>query len=261
MVDPAVHAVAVTGASAGIGLAIAHRFAADGNRVVMIARGRDRLESAAREVGPSALPIVTDVGDPRSVREAFARIESELGGLNVLVNVAGTARVRLIEEASDEDIETVTRTNFLGPIFTTRAATPLLRKAQGDIVNISSEVTLDDMPLMTLYSATKRGLDGFTRTMTKELRGEGIRVTLVVMGAVADTAFGDNFDPGDYERAGPIWAADGYMTRVSGAARPLDAGWVADAIAYVVSRPRAMMLDVMHVRAVGAVGAHGGDPK
>lgn len=239
--------VVVTGASSGIGLATARRFAAEGARVVLLARRAALLEAAAAQLGASAVPIVADVADPASVRSAFERIEAMFGQVDVLLNVAGSARVRLIEEATDEDIATVVGTNFLGPIYTTRAAIPLLRKAGGgDIVNVSSEVTLDDLPLMTLYSATKRGLDGFTRTMTKELKGAGIRVTLIVMGTVGETGFADNFGPGDAERAFPAWEADGYLTRVAGG--PMEAAWAADAMVYAVTRPRGMMLDVMHVR-------------
>jgi NAD(P)-dependent dehydrogenase (short-subunit alcohol dehydrogenase family) len=252
MMDSDGQVVMVTGASAGIGLAVARRFAADGAHVVMLARRPERLAEAAAAVGPNAFPVTADVADPDSVRAAFSQVEERFGRLDALFNVAGAALVRLIEEASDEDIATVVGANLLGPIYTTRAAIPLLRKSTGgDIVNVSSEVTLDDLPLMTLYSATKRGLDGFTRTMTKELRNEGIRVTLVVMGTVGDTSFSDNFGPGDGERAYPVWQADGYMTRVAGSTRPIDADAVADTLVYVVTRPEGMMLDVIHVRAVG----------
>jgi NAD(P)-dependent dehydrogenase (short-subunit alcohol dehydrogenase family) len=250
--DPDPKVVLVTGASSGIGLAAAHRFAADGARVIMVARGSERLAAASAAVGSAALPIAADVGNPDSVRGVFAQVEDRFGHLDVLLNVAGVARVRLIEEATDEDIAATVGTNFMGPIYTTRSAIPLLRQAGGgDIVNVSSEVTLDDLPLMTLYSATKRGLDGFTRTMTKELRADGIRVSLMVMGTVGETGFSDNFGPGDAERAFPVWEEDGYLTRVAGAAHPIEADWVADALVYAVTRPRGMMLDVLHVRAAG----------
>src|SRR5438132_9550128 len=104
------------------------------------------------------------------------------------------------------------------------------------------------MPLMTLYSSTKRALEAFTKTMTKELRADGIRVSLVVMGAVAGTSFGDNFSQEDIERAYPVWEEDGYLKRVAGAHAAMDPAWVADAIAYVLARPRGMMMDVLHTR-------------
>jgi len=245
--------VVVAGASSGIGRATAERFAAEGATVVMLARGRERLDEAVALVPGRASGIVCDIADPASVRSAFADVDARFGRVDVLLNVAGAARVCAIADASDEDIATVVGTNFLGPIYTTRSAIPLMRASGGDIVNISSEITLDDMPLMTLYSSTKRGLDGFTRTMTKEPRSEGVRVTLVVMGSVGATSFGEsNFRPGDAERAYPVWAEDGYLTRVAAAEHPMEAAWVADTLVHAVTRPRGMMIDVIHTRATGA---------
>jgi NAD(P)-dependent dehydrogenase (short-subunit alcohol dehydrogenase family) len=244
--------VVVSGASTGIGRAAAERFASEGAHVVLLARRKERLADAAGAIGDRAVPVACDIADPDSVRAAFGEVADRFGQLDVLLNVAGAARVRLIEEATDDDILSVVGTNFLGPIYTTRAAVPLMRAAGGgDILNISSEVTLDDMPLMTLYSSTKRALNAFSQTMTKELRSEGIRVTLVVMGTVGDTSFGDNFGEGDAERAFPLWVEDGYLTRVAGAHAPMEAAWVADAMVYAVTRPRGMMLDVLHTRAAG----------
>lgn len=241
--------VAIAGASSGTGKATALRFAAEGAHVVMLARGKERLDEAAREVGPSAVPIATSVSDPDQVRAAFDQIEAQFGRLDALLNLAGTARPRLIEEASDDDIATVVGTNFLGPIYTTRSAIPLLKKAGGgDIVNVASEVILDDMPMMTLYSSTKRALSAFTRTMTKELRKDHIRVTLLVLGATAPTSFLEGFTPEDLQRVFPIWEADGFLSRVSGAHAPMDANWIADALLYAVTRPAGMMMDVIHTR-------------
>ncbi len=240
--------VVVVGGSAGMGKAAAHRFADEGADVVILARRKERLGEVAAEIGERVVPIAADVCDADSVRTGFAAIEARFGRIDVLLNVAGVARARRIEEASDEDIHAVIGTNFLGPIYTTRAAIPLLRNSGGgDIVNIGSEVTLDDMPLMTLYSASKRALDGFTRTMTKELRPEGIRVTLLVAGNVGDSSFSENFSEDDIRRAFPVWREDGYLHRVAGT-HPMQASWVADALLYVVTRPRGMMLDVLHAR-------------
>ncbi len=238
----------IAGGSSGIGKATAQLFAEQGAHVVLLARHKVRLDEAAEEIGSLALPIQTDIGDPDSVREAFARVETEFGRLDALLNVAGAARIRLIEEASDEDIAVVVGTNFLGPIYTTRSAIPLMKQAGGgDIINVSSEVTLDDMPLMTLYSATKRGLEGFTRTMTKELKTDNIRVTLLVAGSTADTGFADNFGSEEVEYAYPAWEENGYIHRVAGA-KPMEAQWVAETMLFAVTRPRGQMVDVIHAR-------------
>jgi NAD(P)-dependent dehydrogenase (short-subunit alcohol dehydrogenase family) len=240
--------VVVSGASTGIGRASAVRFAADGATVVLLARRKKLLDELAAEIGPSARPIVADVTDSGSVRAAFGQVAAEFGRIDVLVNSAGITRIKAIEEATDEDIADSVGTNLIGPIYTTRSAIPLLRAAGGgDLINISSEITLDHMPLMTLYSASKHGLNGFTTAMTRELRKDAIRVTLVVLGAVGDTGVYENFGEGALEKAWPIWEADGYLTRMSGSHQLLSAT-VADVLQHIVTRPPELMLDVVHVR-------------
>jgi NAD(P)-dependent dehydrogenase (short-subunit alcohol dehydrogenase family) len=240
--------VVISGASTGVGRATALRFAGEGAAVVLLARRKDRLEEVAEQIGPQAAAIPADVTSSSSVRAAFDQIAAKFGRIDALVNSAGATRIRLIEQASDEDIGVCVGTNLLGPIYTTRSAIPLLRASGGgDIINISSEITLDDMPMMTLYAATKHGLSGFTKAMNKELRRDSIRVTLCVLGAVADTGIHENFGPGDLERAWPIWEADGYLTRMSGT-KLLSPQMVADVLCDVAGRPRDLMTDVIHVR-------------
>src|SRR3954462_10771780 len=115
--------VAIAGATAGIGLATSKLCAAEGAQVVMMARGKERLEEIAGSL--SATPVVCDISDPDSVRAAFAEIDRRYGKLDALINVAGGARIRTIEDSSDEDIQFVFGVNLLGPIYTTRSAVPL----------------------------------------------------------------------------------------------------------------------------------------
>ena len=238
----------VSGASKGVGKAAAIRLAQEGAKVVLLARRKLLLDEIVESIGPSAIPIVTDVTNSHDVQSAFDQIGTQFGRVDVLINSAGASRIRLIEEASDDDIAVTVNTNLIAPIYTTRAAIPLLRAAGGgDIMNISSEITLDDMPMMTLYATTKRGLNAFTGAMSKELRREGIRVTLVILGAVGDTGIDENFGPGDIERAWPLWEADGYLTRMSGT-HFLTSAAVADVLHDVINRPRELMMDVVHVR-------------
>jgi NAD(P)-dependent dehydrogenase (short-subunit alcohol dehydrogenase family) len=239
--------IVVVGASAGIGLAAARTCAREGASVVMLARGKERLDAAAAEVGEQALPIACDIAQPDSVRAAFAMIADRHGKLDALLNVAGVARIRRIEEASDDDIAFVFGTNLLGPIYTTRAAIPLMRVAGGgDIVNVSSEITDDYMPRMVLYGASKGGLDTFSRMMVHELKVDNIRVSRYVSGSVGGTAFGDNFAEGEVEGVWEEWDASGYLTRVAGPG--MDPDWMAEAIVFAISRPRGQMIDVIHVR-------------
>src|ERR1700752_1360335 len=240
--------VLISGASMGVGKATAERCAADGATVVLLARRKLLLDEIAETIGANAVPIATDVTWSTQVRSAFEQVAAQFGRIDVLVNSAGASRIRLIEEASDEDIAVTVNTNLVAPIYTTRAAIPLLRAAGGgDIVNISSEITLDYLPMMTLYAATKRGLNGFTEAMNHELRPDSIRVTLVILGAVGDTGIHENFGPGDLERAWPVWEADGYLTRMSGT-QLLTSARVAEVLYDVLTRPRELMMDVIHVR-------------
>ncbi len=239
--------VVVVGASAGIGMAAARACAAAGANVVMLARGEERLNAAAAGIGAAATPIVCDITQPDSVRRAFAAVADKFGRIDVLLNVAGVARVRKIEDASDDDIAFVVGVNMLGPIYTTRAAIPLMRAAGGgDIVNVSSEIVGEYMPQMVLYGASKGGLDTFSEMMVHELKADNIRVTRYTSGSVADTAFGDNFAPGDIDRVWADWDASGYLTRVAGPG--MDPAWMADAIVFAITRPRGQMIDVIHVR-------------
>ena len=242
----------VSGGSTGVGKAVAKQLSEAGAQVVVLARRPDRLEAAVAEIGGSALGIPTDIGDGASVRAAFATVQERFGRVDILVNSAGAARIRPIEDATDEDIAACVGTNLLGPIHTTRSAVPLLRAAGGgDIINVSSEITLDHMPLMSLYAASKHGLNGFTNAMRHDLRSDGIRVTLVILGSVGDTAFFENnFTREDRERARPVWDADGYLARV-GATKPMTSAAVSEILFELITRPAEIGQDVMHIRPAG----------
>jgi NAD(P)-dependent dehydrogenase (short-subunit alcohol dehydrogenase family) len=213
----------------------------------MLARGKDRLETEAAAIGDAAVPIVCDIADPSSVGSAFGDIDDRFGKLDALLNVAGVARVRTIEDATDDDIDYVIGINLCGPIYTTRAAIPLLRKAGGgDIINVSSEITMDYLPYMVLYGTSKAGLETFSRMMAHELREDGIRVCTYMSGSTADTGFGANFTPEDIAAAYPAWEASGYLTRVAGPG--MDPAWMAEAFVFQLTRPRGQVIDVIHVR-------------
>jgi NADP-dependent 3-hydroxy acid dehydrogenase YdfG len=247
--------VVIAGASAGIGLAAAQACAAEGAQVVMLARGQTRLDEAAAPLGEAATAIVCDVMQPDSVRAAFHTIREKFGRVDALLNVAGVARIRRIEDATDEDIAFVVGVNMLGPIYTTRAVVPLMRAAGGgDIVNVSSEIVGEYMPQMVLYGASKGGLDTFSQMMVHELKADNIRVVRFTSGSVGGTGFGDNFGEGEVERVWPEWDASGYLTRVAGPG--MEPAWMADAIVFAITRPRGQMIDVINVRsfAPGAAG-------
>ncbi len=239
--------VVIVGASVGIGLAAAQACAAEGAQVAMLARGKARLDEAAATIGEAATAIVCDVMQPDSVRAAFQAIGEKFGHVDALLNVAGVARIRRIEDATDEDIAFVVGVNMLGPIYTTRAAVPLMRAAGGgDIVNVSSEIVGEYMPQMVLYGASKGGLDTFSQMMVHELKTDNIRVVRYTSGSVGGTGFGDNFAEGEIESVWPEWDASGYLTRVAGPG--MEPAWMADAIVFAITRPRGQMIDVINVR-------------
>jgi NAD(P)-dependent dehydrogenase (short-subunit alcohol dehydrogenase family) len=245
----------VAGGSTGVGAACGRALAQAGARVVLLARRGDRLDKTvagiAADTGAAAgtvCGIVADVADPDSVRRAFTEIAARYGPPGILLNVASVTRVRTIEEASDDDIAAVMNTNLLGPIYTMREAVPLMRGRGGDIVNVSSEATLDYLPLGTLYATSKWAVDGLTRQMVHELRPDGIRVTLARLGATK-TDFGtNNYAPGEAERARGAMADSGYLDRVAGRTH-MEAAQVAETILFIVTRPAEQMSDVIHIRA------------
>jgi NAD(P)-dependent dehydrogenase (short-subunit alcohol dehydrogenase family) len=242
----------VSGASSGSGRGIAKCFVDEGASVVMLARGRERLEEVAAECGDAALPVATDVGDPDSVGAAFKDVERRFGKLDILVNNAAVYRPCAVERLSDHDIIRQVSTNFLGPVYTSRAAIPLMRAAGGgDIVNTSSESTLDPFPMLSMYVATKAALETFGRVLAQELRDEDIRVTTVVQGTASGTGGGSTdweWDPGHAAEAMELWGKLGLLNRVVGRAGGQAVADVADVHLFIVTRPRAQKLDTVHCR-------------
>ncbi len=242
----------VTGATSGSGRAIVRRFVDEGAAVVMLARGEARLKELEASLGSAAKGVPTDIGDPDSVRAAFAQVERQFGKLDILVNNAAVYRPCPIEELSDGDILTQTRTNFLGPVYTCRAAIPLLRAAGGgDIVNTSSETTLDPFPHLSMYTATKAALEAFSRMIMAELPDDDIRVTTLVQGVALGEGGGStgwSWEPERAQRATELWERQGYLARVGGTQGGQSVDAVADVHVYVVTRPRGQKLDTIHVR-------------
>lgn len=242
----------VTGASSGSGHAIAERFVEEGASVVALARGRERLEKVAAELGDGAVPIVTDVGDPNQVKATFAEVEARFGHLDILVNNAAVYRPCAVERLSDGDISRQVATNLLGPVYTSRAAIPLLRAAGGgDIINTSSESTLDPFPMLSIYVATKAALEMFSRILAEELRLDDIRVTTVVQGTASGTGTGSTdweWDPDHAAAAYQLWNDRGLLSRVGGHAGGQDPYDIADVHLFIATRPRTQFLDTVHAR-------------
>jgi len=170
----------VTGASRGIGRAIAASLAAGGASVVVSYRtGADEAEALAAEIEGRA--VQADVSDPESAR---ALVESA-GDIDILVNNAGVTRDGLLVRMSDEDWNTVIDTNLASCFYTCRAAARgMMKKRSGAVVNISSIVGIHGNWGQTNYAASKAGIIGFTKALARELGSRGVRANVVVPGYV-----------------------------------------------------------------------------
>jgi 3-oxoacyl-[acyl-carrier protein] reductase len=170
----------VTGASRGIGRAIAQELAAAGAEVVIGYRsGKEEAESLASELGARA--IQADVSSPDDAK----RLVEEAGDIDVLVNNAGLTRDGLLARMSDDDWRTVIDTNLSSVFYTCRAVTrPMMKKRRGAIVNISSIVGVHGNWGQANYAASKAGIIGFTKSLARELGSRNIRANVVAPGYV-----------------------------------------------------------------------------
>jgi 3-oxoacyl-[acyl-carrier protein] reductase len=170
----------VTGASKGIGRAIAAELARAGASVVVGYRsGKDEAEALAAEIGGRA--VQADVSNP----EEAARLVEEAGDVDVLVNNAGLTRDGLLARMSDEDWRVVMETNLSSVFYTCRAVTrPMMKKRAGSIVNISSVVGVHGNWGQTNYAASKAGIIGFTKSIARELGSRNVRANVVAPGYV-----------------------------------------------------------------------------
>ena len=174
----------VTGASRGIGAAIARELGEAGARVAVNYRsGQEQGEALATEIGGVALKA--DVSRPEEVATLVERVESELGELDVLVNNAGITRDTLIARMSDEDWGDVLEANLHGVFHTCRAVSrKMMRRRAGAIVNMTSYVGVHGNAGQTNYAASKAGIIGFTKALAKELGNRGVRVNAVAPGYI-----------------------------------------------------------------------------
>jgi NAD(P)-dependent dehydrogenase (short-subunit alcohol dehydrogenase family) len=176
--------IVITGAGAGLGRAMAHRFAKDGDSVVLLGRNRQKLETVASPLGSSAMAVSCDVSKPDSVTSAFGKIAKRHGRIDVLINNAACFMPFLLSESTEEQILQTIGTNLTGPILCARAAIPLMGRG-GHILNISSESVEMPYPHLSLYVSTKAGLESFSLSLYRELEPSGIRVTCVRAGRMA----------------------------------------------------------------------------
>jgi short-subunit dehydrogenase len=175
--------VLITGASRGIGEALAHAFAGAGATVALVARNKDAIERLAADLGGSA--HYADLYDPSQVAGLIDRVEAEAGPIDVLVNNAGVESTAGLCEAPEDELRRVTEVNFLAPAELCRQAIPrMLRRGDGHIVNVSSVAGSVVFPGLVSYAASKAALSHFTAGLRADLRGLPIATTLVELGPV-----------------------------------------------------------------------------
>ncbi|MGY2004781.1 SDR family oxidoreductase [Blastococcus sp. SYSU DS1024] len=232
----------VTGASSGLGRAVALRLARDGYRVALLARDAGDLSAVEREVeqgGGTALSAAVDLAGAAETRTAVEEVVAAWGSVDVLVNAAGTDVPGSVEQTTIEDWDRVLAVNLRAPFVLSKAVFPHLRAAGGGtIVNISSVAGLRGWANAAAYCSSKFALTGLTQSLAAEGRAHGIRACVLYPGAMA-TSWGA-WDPADRRTTG----REGAETPATDA---LPAGHVADLVAWVVSAPDHLVLNQVTV--------------
>ena len=191
--------VLITGASRGIGAAMAAEFAKAGSRVSLVARSEDALSAVAASTGGTA--FTADLLDADTVDDLVRRVEAEAGPIDVLVNNAGLESSQWLAKETPSGIRDVVRLNMEAPVVLTSAVLPgMLERGRGSLVYVSSLAGTAGFPGMTVYAGTKGGVTNFAASVRVELRDTPLEVTLVAAGPV-DTGMWDrleeksDFDP------------------------------------------------------------------
>jgi NADP-dependent 3-hydroxy acid dehydrogenase YdfG len=237
----------ITGASSGIGEATARALAKQGAAVALVARREERLEQLAKDItrnGGRALVIETDVTDKTQAQAAVERTVAELGHLDILVNNAGVGLVGPILDAPLDEWEQMVRLNVLGLLYTAHAALPhLLKAAAGgprqvaDLVNVSSVAGRVARSGWGVYDLTKFGVVAFSESLRQEVTKRHVRVSVVEPGAVATELAGHVREEVRQQVIQPFSGIEW-----------LAAEDIADAVGYIVTRPRRVAVNELLVR-------------
>jgi NADP-dependent 3-hydroxy acid dehydrogenase YdfG len=232
----------VTGASSGIGEATALALAAAQARVVVAGRRAERLTALVARIeaaGGEAFAVPTDVAVEEQARSMVLRAHERWGKLDLLVNNAGLMLQAMIDGADTEEWRRMIGVNLLGLMYATHAALPLMKaQGQGHIVNLSSVAGRIANPRVAVYAATKFGVCAFSDALRKEVRKDGIRVTVIEPGIVATELPSHISD---------VAAKEALAARIA-TLTPLEADDVAAAILYAVTQPARVNVNEILVR-------------
>lgn len=186
--------IVITGAGVGLGRALARRFASEGEDVVLLGRTFAKVKDAADEIGERAMAVKCDVGSPDSVREAFAEIAKTHKTIDVLINNAALFEPFKVVEGSDAQILNAVITNLAGPMLCAREAIPMMVKGS-HIISVTSESVDMPFPHLSVYQSTKAGVERFSKSLSQELEGDGIRVTNIRAGQMYEEGKTWDVDP------------------------------------------------------------------
>jgi NADP-dependent 3-hydroxy acid dehydrogenase YdfG len=235
----------VTGASSGIGAATAAALAEHGAAVALAARRRDRLEAVAADIrdgGSTALVLESDITDQAQAAEVVRRTVAELGRLDTLINNAGVMLLGPAVGAPLEEWQQMVELNVLGLLYCAHAALPhLLRAAEdgprhvADMVNVSSVAGRAARNGNNVYALTKHGVGAFSESLRQEVTGRYVRISLVEPGATATELASHN-------RPEVLESLSSQM------GQRMEAGDIADAITYIVTRPRHVAINEVLIR-------------
>lgn len=188
--------VAITGASAGLGRAIAIKFAEEGAKIGLIARGEDGLQAAKKEVedaGSKAAIAITDVSDYNAVEKASEQIENELGAIDIWINNAMVSVFGPLQKMTADEFKRVTEVTYLGQVYGTMAALKKMQpRNKGKIILIGSALAYRGIPLQSAYCGAKHGIHGFFESLRTELIHDksNVQLSMVQMPAMNTTQFG-----------------------------------------------------------------------
>ncbi len=243
--------ILITGATSGFGEAMARMFAAEGWRVIISGRRRDRLDALTRELdglyGPVTQALRMDVRDRAEVERAIASLPAAWSNIDVLVNNAGLALgMATIQEGDPEDWDVMIDTNVKGLLYVTREVVPgMVARGSGHIINIGSTAGKDVYAKGNVYSATKFAVDALTKSMRLDLLEAGIKVTQVAPGA-AETEFSEVRFHGNRARAEKVY--EGFQ--------PLSAKDVADVVLYAATLPPHVCINDIVVTALAQANSN-----
>lgn len=235
--------VLVTGATAGFGLAIARRFAADGARIVAAGRRADRLAALQSELGAACCHAVTlDVRDRAAVAAAIAGLPADFAAIDLLVNNAGLALgLEGAQDANLDDWDAMIDTNIKGLTYVTRAVLPgMVARDRGHVVNLGSTAGEFPYPGGNVYGGTKAFVRQFSLNLRADLWGTKVRVTDIEPGLVGGTEFSNVRFKGDDAKAAGLYEGADALTSDD----------IADAVHWVATRPARVNVNTLQVMPV-----------